>query len=71
MVGRPDRARACWPGACPPFCPALTQREALEATQIHSVMGLTTKEHPLLTQRPFRAPHHTISAGGMAGGGDS
>lgn len=53
----------------PSILPPLSQREALEATQIHSVMGLTTKEHPLLTQRPFRAPHHTISAGGMAGGG--
>ena len=48
----------------------MTRREALEATQIHSVMGLTTKDHPLLTQRPFRSPHHTISAGGMAGGGN-
>lgn len=47
----------------PSILPPLSQREALEATQIHSVMGLTTKEHPLLTQRPFRAPHHTISAG--------
>ena len=54
----------------PSILPPLSQREALEATQIHSVMGLTTKEHPLLTQRPFRAPHHTISAGGMAGGGN-
>ena len=42
---------------------------ASEATQIHSVLGLTTKERPLLTQRPFRSPHHTISPGGMAGGG--
>ena len=47
----------------------MNRREALEATQVHSVMGLTSKERPLLTSRPFRSPHHTISAVGMAGGG--
>ena len=53
----------------PGILPELSEREALEATAVHSVLGLTSKERPLLTQRPFRAPHHTISAMGMAGGG--
>ena len=50
---------------------AAARREALEATEIHSVLGLTTSEHPLLVRRPFRSPHHTVSAMGMAGGGSS
>ena len=53
----------------PSILPDLSEREALEATAIHSVLGMTSKEAPMLTQRPFRAPHHTISATGMAGGG--
>ena len=55
----------------PSILPDLTRREALEATEIHSVLGLTTSEHPLLVRRPFRSPHHTVSAMGMAGGGSS
>lgn len=70
MVGPPGSGKSMLARRFPSILPPLSQREALEATQIHSVMGLTTKEHPLLTQRPFRAPHHTISAGGMAGGGN-
>ena len=38
-------------------------------TQIHSVLGLTDPERPLITRRPFRSPHHSISAVGMSGGG--
>ena len=70
MVGPPGSGKSMLARRFPSILPPLSQREALEATQIHSVMGLTTKERPLLTQRPFRAPHHTISAGGMAGGGN-
>ena len=47
----------------------MTQQEALEATEIWSVAGLTDSNHPLLTARPFRAPHHTLSAVAMTGGG--
>ncbi len=69
MVGPPGSGKSMLARRFPSILPDLTEREALEATAIHSVMGLTTKEQPLLTQRPFRAPHHTISAMGMAGGG--
>ena len=47
----------------------MSRSEALEATEIHSVMGLTDPDHPLISRRPFRSPHHTISPMGLAGGG--
>jgi magnesium chelatase family protein len=43
--------------------------EAIETTRIHSVSGQLTADHPLLTVRPFRAPHHSISDAGLIGGG--
>ncbi len=69
MVGPPGSGKSMLARRIPSILPELTEREALEATAIHSVMGLTAKEQPLLTRRPFRSPHHTISAMGMAGGG--
>lgn len=53
------------PGILPPMC----LEEAVEVTRIHSVAGLLAPGEPLLRTRPFRAPHHTISDGGMVGGG--
>ena len=70
MVGPPGSGKSMLARRFPSILPPMTRREALETSKIHSVMGLTSKECPLLTQRPFRAPHHTISAGGMAGGGN-
>ncbi len=52
----------------PTILPPLEFEEALECTKIHSVVGLTEK-HGLITTRPFRAPHHTISDAGLIGGG--
>ena len=49
--------------------PALTLAEAIETTRIHSVAGLTGARTALVTTRPFRAPHHTISDAGLIGGG--
>lgn len=69
MVGPPGSGKSMLARRIPSILPELTEREALEATAIHSVMGLTAKEQPLLTRRPFRSPHHTISVMGMAGGG--
>jgi len=46
----------------------MSRQEMLEATEIHSVMGLTDSSRPLISQRPFRSPHHTVSASAMAGG---
>jgi magnesium chelatase family protein len=49
--------------------PPMTLAEAIETTRIHSVAGLTGDRTALVTTRPFRAPHHTISDAGLIGGG--
>ena len=69
MVGPPGSGKSMLARRLPSILPELSRREALEATAVHSVMGLTSADRPLLVQRPFRAPHHTISSTGMAGGG--
>jgi magnesium chelatase family protein len=53
----------------PGILPPLTFAEALETTQIHSVAGVLSKNTGLLVRRPFRSPHHTVSAAGLLGGG--
>ncbi len=70
MIGPPGSGKSMLARRLPSILPSLSEREALEATAVHSVLGLTTKDQPLLTRRPFRSPHHTISAMGMAGGGN-
>ena len=52
----------------PSILPDMTRREALEATEVWSVAGMTDPKHPLLSRRPFRSPHHTVSAVALAGG---
>ncbi len=71
MTGSPGSGKSMLAQRLPSILPDLTEHEALEATEIHSVMGLTSREHPLINQRPFRAPHHTISPMGLAGGGSN
>ncbi len=69
MIGPPGSGKSMLARRLPSILPPMSRQEALEATAIHSVMGLTSKERPLLSRRPFRSPHHTISATGMVGGG--
>ena len=69
MSGSPGSGKSMMAKRLPSILPDLTRAEALACTEIYSVMGLTSKEHPMVRRRPFRAPHHTISAAGMAGGG--
>ena len=71
MVGPPGSGKSMLARRLPSILPDMTRREALECTEVHSVLGLTSAERPLLLQRPFRAPHHTVSAMGMAGGGSN
>lgn len=53
----------------PSILPDLTFEEALEVTKIHSIAGTLSKDMPLLTVRPYRAPHHTVSPNSLIGGG--
>lgn len=69
MVGPPGSGKSMLAKRLPSILPDLTREEALDVTQIHSVMGLLTPQTPLIRRRPFRSPHHTISTVGMSGGG--
>ena len=53
----------------PSILPELTFNEALEISKIYSIVGLTSKETPLILKRPFRSPHHTITPVSLVGGG--
>lgn len=69
MVGPPGSGKTMLARALPGILPPLSLQEALEATQVHSAAGALGPECPLVTTRPFRSPHHTISDAGMIGGG--
>lgn len=69
LVGPPGAGKSMLARRLPSILPDMSRSEALEATEIHSVVGLTSREHPFLDTRPFRSPHHTISAVGLSGGG--
>ena len=69
MSGSPGSGKSMMAKRLPSILPDLTRAEALACTEIYSVMGLTSREHPMVRRRPFRAPHHTITAAGMTGGG--
>ena len=53
----------------PTILPDLSFDEALEITKIHSIAGILRPDIPLVTKRPFRAPHHTVSGVSLVGGG--
>ena len=53
----------------PTILPEMTFEEALEVTKIHSIAGMLSKDTPMLLERPFRSPHHTISGVSLVGGG--
>ena len=71
MTGSPGSGKSMMAKRLPSILPDLTRAEALACTEIYSVMGLTSREHPMVRRRPFRSPHHTISAAGMTGGGST
>ncbi len=69
LTGVPGAGKSLLARAMPGILPRLTMEEALEVTRIYSVADMLSGDSPLLTARPFRAPHHTISQAGLVGGG--
>ena len=69
MVGPPGAGKSMLAKRLPSILPKMTKAESLDVSQIYSVLGLLTKQQPLVTTRPFRSPHHTVSPAGLAGGG--
>ncbi|HNY92469.1 MAG TPA: YifB family Mg chelatase-like AAA ATPase [bacterium] len=70
MIGPPGSGKTMLAKRLPSILPDLTLAEALETTKIHSVAGLLHPDEALITTRPFRSPHHTISDVGLIGGGN-
>ena len=71
LIGPPGSGKSMLSKRLPSILPDMTREEALEVSQIYSVMGLLTAQRPLITTRPFRSPHHTVSNAGLAGGGSN
>ncbi|MFN0214175.1 MAG: YifB family Mg chelatase-like AAA ATPase [Saprospiraceae bacterium] len=69
LIGPPGAGKTMLARRLPTILPPLTLHEALETTKIHSVSGILSKNAALVTQRPFRSPHHTISDVALVGGG--
>jgi len=69
MIGPPGAGKTMLAKRLPTIIPPLTLREALETTKIHSVAGKIDRNTSLMTRRPFRSPHHTISDVALVGGG--
>ena len=65
MIGPPGAGKTMLAKRLPSILPPLTLVEALETTKIHSVAGKMTSNSSLITTRPYRAPHHTISEGAV------
>jgi magnesium chelatase family protein len=68
LVGPPGSGKSMLAKRLPSILPALTLEEALETTRIHSIAGVLPPDVPLIVQRPFRSPHHTVSDAGLLGG---
>ena len=69
LIGPPGSGKSMLSKRLPSILPDMTWQESLDVTQIYSVLGKLTPDSPLIMQRPFRSPHHTISNMGLTGGG--
>ena len=69
LIGPPGSGKSMLSKRLPSILPDMTWEESLEVSRIYSVMGQLTAKEPLVSRRPFRSPHHTISNAGLAGGG--
>ena len=71
LLGSPGSGKSMIAQRLPSILPELSFEESIETTQIHSIAGLLPQGVSLLRNRPFRAPHHTVSAAGLTGGGSN
>ena len=71
LIGPPGSGKSMLSKRLPSILPDMTWEESLEVSKIYSVMGMLDKESPMITRRPFRSPHHTVSNAGLAGGGSN
>ena len=69
LIGPPGSGKSMLASRIPSILPGLSREEVLEISSIYSIAGLLNQEHPLVTERPFRAPHHTITPQALSGGG--
>ncbi|MBO4395414.1 MAG: YifB family Mg chelatase-like AAA ATPase [Eubacterium sp.] len=69
MIGPPGSGKTMLAKRIPTIMPSLTMEECLEITRIYSICGLLSRERPIITERPFRAPHHTCTQTALTGGG--
>ena len=71
LIGPPGSGKSMLSKRLPSILPDMTWEESLVVTQIYSVLGLLSPRNPLVSRRPFRSPHHTVSNAGLVGGGSN
>lgn len=69
LIGPPGAGKSMLAKRLPTILPQMTFEESIETTKIHSIAGTLDRKNPFISSRPFRSPHHTVSAAGIAGGG--
>ncbi len=69
LIGSPGSGKSMLAKRLPSILPDMTVDEMIETTKIHSIAGALSSDAPLITHRPFRSPHHTVSAAALSGGG--